>query len=168
MAGILYKWFLGAAICLFFTGAGTHPIYVSVADIEYNASTKALEVSCKLFTDDFEKALRTDYKTPVDLINPADRTAMDKLVMDYVLRHFTIYIEEKAVSMKYLGYEQIEEGIYSYFEAENISLPKNFSFFNTLLYAYQEEQMGLMHVTVNGNRKSTKLNYPDSKATISF
>ena len=168
MARILYKWFFSAVICLFFTGAGTHPIFVSVAEIEYNAGNRSLEISCKLFTDDFEKALRSDYKAQVDLINPKDKSAMDKLVNDYVQKHFTIYLEGKPVAIKYLGYEQIEEGIFSYYEASNINPPKNVSIFNTLLYAYHEQQMGLMHVTVNGARKSTKLNNPDSKATISF
>lgn len=155
-------------ICLFFTNAARHPIYVSVAEVEYVGKTRSLEVSCKLFTDDFERALRLDYKTHVDLINPKDRNAMDKLVMDYVLKHFTIYFDEKPVAIKYLGYELIEEGIYSYFEAENIAEPKNVSFFNTLLYSYHEQQLGLMHVTVNGTRKSTKLNNPESKAVVSF
>lgn len=168
MAHILYQWFFATTICLFFTGAGTHPIYVSVAEIDYNATNKTLEISCKLFTDDFEKALRSDYKTQVDLINPKERAAMDKLVNNYVQKHFTIYLEGKPIAIKYLGYEQIEEGIYSYFEAANINQPKNVSIFNTLLYAYHEQQMGLMHVTVNGTRKSTKLNNPDSKAEISF
>lgn len=168
MAGILYKWFFGAVICLFFTGAGTHPIYVSVAEIEYNSKGKTLEVSCKLFTDDFEKALRAEYKTHVDLINPTSRAAMDKLVNDYVQKHFTVSLDGKPVTLKYLGYEQIEEGIYSYYEAANISQPKSINIFNNLLYAYHEQQMGLMHVTINGNRKSTKLNNPDSKATVSF
>lgn len=167
-AHILYRWFFAVIICLFFTGAGTHPIFVSVAQIDYNSKEKTLEISCKLFTDDFEKALRSDYKTYVDLINPKDKTAMDKLVNDYVQKHFTIYLEGKPIAIKYLGYEQIEEGIYSYYEATNISQPKNVSIFNTLLYAYHEQQMGLMHVTVNGIRKSTKLNNPDSKAEVKF
>ena len=168
MAGILYKWLAGALICLFFTGAGTHPIYVSVAEVEYNAKEKTLEISCKLFTDDFEKALRADYKTQVDLINPTDREAMDKLVRDYVIKHFTVYLDGKPVAMTYLGYEKIEEGIFSYYEVENVSTPKTVGFFNTLLYAYHEQQLGLMHVTINGVQKSTKLNNPESKAVISF
>lgn len=168
MTHILHKWFLGAVICLFFTGAARHPIYVSVAEIEVNPATKSLEVSCKLFTDDFERALRLDYKTHVDLINPKDRNAMDKLVMDYVLKHFTIYLDGKPIAMKYLGYEHIDEGIFSYYEAENVAAPKTVSVFNTLLYSYHEQQMGLMHITVNGTRKSTKLNNPESKATVSF
>lgn len=168
MAGILYKWFCGVAVCMFFSGAAMHPIYVSVAEIDYNAKEKTLEVSCKLFTDDFEKTLRTAYKTNVDLINPPKRAAMDKLVNDYVQKHFALTLDGKLVTLKYLGYEEIEEGIYSYFEASGVSQPKNIQIFNTLLYANHEQQMGLMHVTVNGNRKSTKLNNPDSKTTLSF
>ena len=155
-------------ICLFFTGAATHPIYVSVAEVEYNGKSKSLEVTCKLFTDDFERALRLDYKTEVDLINPKDRNAMDRLVMDYVLKHFTIYLDDKPVAIKYLGYELIDEAIYSYYEAEKVTEPKTVGFFNTLLYSYHEQQLGLMHVTVNGTRKSTKLNNPESKAVLSF
>ena len=168
MAGILYKWFFGLAVCLFFSGAVTHPIYVSVAEIEYNAKGKTLEVSCKLFTDDFEKALRSAYKTNVDLINPPNRAVMDKLVNDYVQKHFTVTLDGRLVALKYLGYEEIEEGIYSYYEATGIKEPKNIQIFNTLLYSNHEQQMGLMHVTVNGSRKSTRLNNPDGRATLSF
>ena len=39
---------------------------------------------------------------------------------------------------------------------------------NTLLHDFINEQINILHVTVNGNRKSTKLNYPDSKASFSF
>jgi len=168
MAGILYKWFFGLAVCLFFSGGAMHPIYVSVAEIDYNGKGKTLEVSCKLFTDDFEKALRSAYKTNVDLINPPNRAAMDKLVNDYVQKHFTLTLDGKLVALKYLGYEEIEEGIYSYYEATGLSEPKSIQIFNTLLYASHEQQMGLMHVTVNGSRKSTRLNNPDSRATLSF
>lgn len=168
MAGILYKWFFGLAVCLFFSGASMHPIYVSVAEIEYNAKGKTLEVSCKLFTDDFEKTLRSVYKTNVDLINPPNRAAMDRLVNDYVQKNFKLTFDGKPVTLKYLGYEEIEEGIYSYYEASGINEPKNLQIFNTLLYANHTQQMGLMHVTVNGSRKSTRLNNPDSQATVSF
>jgi hypothetical protein len=57
-----------------------HPLHVSVTEINHNAADKTLEISCKLFTDDFEKVLSQNYKTKVDLINPPDRPAMDKLV----------------------------------------------------------------------------------------
>jgi hypothetical protein len=169
MAGILYKWFFSITTCFFLTGTATHPIYVSVTEIELNTPQKNLEISCKLFTDDFEKVLRTQYKTIVDLINPgARKAAMDKLVSEYVQAHLKITADGRQLNLRYLGYEIIEEGVQSYFEVPNIDKLKNIAVFNNLLYEYNEQQMGLIHVTVNGNRKSTKLNYPETKASLSF
>lgn len=168
MGSILYKWFFAGLICLVFTGAGKHPIYVSVVEIEHNSKEKSLEVSCKLFIDDFEKTLRLDYKTAVDLLNPKSKEAMDRLVSDYVQKHLLVTIDGKKVQLKYLGYERIDEGIYSYYEATNIQVPKTVQIFNNLLYSYHEQQMGLMHVTVNGTRKSAKLNNPDANTSLQF
>ena len=167
MASILFKWFFATSLCLF-TNNTFHPIYVSVVEIEHNAKAKTLEVSCKLFTDDFEKALRATYKTSVDLINPKDKPAMDKLVNDYVQKHFKITVNNKPVVLTYVGYEREEEGIYSYYEAANIPGVKDIVVVNNLLYEYKPEQMGLIHITVNGNRKSTKLNNPNDKAVVNF
>ena len=146
----------------------SHPIYVSVTEIEHNVKEKVVEVSCKLFTDDFEKALRTIYKTPVDLIHPKDKPAMDKLVNDYVNRHLKITADGRLLKLKYLGYELIEEAVYSYYEVTGIEKISSLSIVNNLLYDFQPEQMGLMHITVSGNRKSTKLNYPEEKAVVQF
>ena len=136
--------------------------------MELNKKEKTLEISCKLFTDDFEKALRAAYNTHVDLINPKDRGAMHKLVNDYVQKHLKITADGRLVNLKYLGYELIEEGIYSYFEAANIERVRDVAIFNNLLYEYSKEQMGLVHITVNGTRKSTRLNYPIENASIHF
>ncbi len=145
-----------------------HPIYVSVVEIEHNAKGKTLEISCKLFTDDLEKVLRSAYKTPVDLINPKDRPAMDKLINDYVQKHLKISADNRPLTLKYIGYEHVEEGIYSYYEAENVARVKDITIFNNLLYEYKPEQMGLLHITVNGTRKSTKLLNPADKAELHF
>ena len=169
MASILYKWFFATTACLILTGSTLHPIYVSVTEMELNPAEKTLELSCKLFTDDFEKALRTRYKTHVDLSNPgANKLAMNKLVNDYVQSHLKITADGRLLNLVFLGFEIVDEGVYSYYEVANLEKIKNVSVFNDLLYEYSNQQMGLVHVTVNGNRKSTKLNYPDSKAELSF
>jgi hypothetical protein len=168
MASILYKWFLVASMSLFHDPAALHPIYVSITEIEHNAKDKTLEISCKIFTDDFEKTLRKAYSTHVDLLKPKDKEAMNKLVKDYVQKHLTISLEGKNATMRFLGYEQIEEGIYSYYQVDNVNTVKNISITNNVLYEYKTEQMNLIHVTVNGNRKSTKLNNPAEKASFGF
>ena len=168
MASILYKWFLGLSVLVCFSSARMHPIFVSVTEIEYNAKGKTLEISCKIFTDDFEKTLRNVYKTHVDLLKPADKDAMNKLVNDYVQKHLQVNVDGKNVQLRFIGYEEIEEGIYSYYQADNINAVKTLSVTDNVLYEYKAEQMSLIHVTVNGSRKSTKLNNPDAKADFVF
>ena len=168
MASILYKWFLVASLGLFAGSFTVHPLYVSVIEIEHNAKDKTLEISCKIFTDDFEKTLRKAYNVHVDLLDTKVKAAMNKLVNDYVQKHLSISLEGKNATMRFIGYEQIEEGIYSYYQVDNVSAVKNISISDNILYEYKKEQMGLIHVTVNGNRKSSKLNNPDEKAVFVF
>lgn len=168
MAGKFFKW-LSMLICVVtICSAFYHPIFVSVTEIEHNKKENSLEVSCKLFTDDFEKTLRSTYHTKADLINPADRVGMEKLVNDYIQKHLKINVDGKNVNLKFIGFEQVEEGIYSYFEAANIQKMKSITIINNLLYEYKPEQIGLVHVIEDGHRKSTKLVNPVYKATIEF
>jgi hypothetical protein len=145
-----------------------HPIHVSVTEINHNAADKTLEISCKLFTDDFEKVLAQIYKTKVDLINPPDRPAMEKLVSDFIQKHLMLKLDDKPVTLSYLGYEKDNDAVYSYFQVENISAAKKINITNNILHEMFTDQINLMHVIVNGNRKSVKLDYPEKETVFSF
>jgi hypothetical protein len=169
MHSLILKCFL-FCILNFTTNASIdyHPLFVSVTEIEHNAKDKTLEISCKIFTDDFEKALRTAHKTKIDLLDVKQKIAMDKFVDAYIQKHLKINIDGKLLALKYIGYEKIEEGIYSYFEAENITNIKKINITNDLLYEYKKEQMGLIHVSTGGKRQSLKLSNPDKNAVLLF
>ncbi len=143
-----------------------HPYYVTVTEIEHNKKIKTLEISCKIFTDDFEKVLRQNTKTTIDLLNPNDKAKMDKLVSSYIRKHLQMIINGKLIKLEYLGYESEGEAILTYFQGKDISTVTRIDVKDDLLYEYKKEQINLLHVTVNGKRKSTKLNNPES--TVSF
>ena len=171
MAGILYKWLLVFTVTHFahgFTPAAKHPLFVSVTEIEHNATDKTIEISCKIFTDDFEKTLRQQYKTPVDLLKPKDKGAMKKLVSDYVAKHLQLIVNGKTVALQFLDYEQQEEGIISYYQVNNIPQLNKLDITNNILYEYKKEQIGIIHVLVDGNRKSTRLDNPKDKVSFEF
>jgi len=149
-------------------GKGNHPFYLSVTEIEHNAKEKILEVSCKIFTDDFERTLRKTYTGTVDLLQPKDKAAMNKLVSDYVKNHLSLIVDGKPVVLEFIGYEQQEEGIESYYQVNNIAAVKKIDVTDNILYEYKKEQMSFLHVTVNGNRKSYRLNNPDEKVSFLF
>ena len=170
-ASSVYKWLIIPVLALALTSAGhktPHPLHVSVVEIEHNAADKTLEISCKIFTDDFETVLAKNYKTKVDLINPPNKAAMDTLVKKYILSHLSIRVNGKPVVLDYLGFENENEAAYGYIQVENITTVSKIEITNSILYDKFDDQVGIMHVKVNGNRKSTKLNYPDKEAMLNF
>ena len=166
MASILYKWLFVFALSGFIGLA--HPIFVSVTEIEHNEKNSSLEISCKIFTDDFETTLRKQYNTKVDLLDARYKSSMNTLVNSYIQKHLLVFADGKPASLQFLGYEQQEEGIVSYYEVKNITSVKKIELINNILYEEKPQQMGIIHVTVKGERKSTKLNNPEEKASFVF
>ena len=65
MVSLFYKWLCLAAVAIMlvsFRHTSPHPVHVSVIEVEHNAAEKSLEVTCKIFTDDFEKVLAKTFK----------------------------------------------------------------------------------------------------------
>ena len=147
---------------------GLHPFHVSVVEINHNAADKILEISCKIFTDDFEKVLAQNNKTKVDLINPTDKAAMDSLVKKYIISHLSLSADGNPVKLSYIGFEKENEAVYSYLQADNITSVKKIEITNNLMHDLFKDQLNLMHVIVGGNRKSTKLDYPETTAKFEF
>lgn len=162
MAITLFKWLY---ILLFHA---VHPIYISVTEINHNPNDKTLEISCKLFADDFEKVLTKKTGTAVHILKPKDKASLDKMFAQYLGENFSVKADGKTASLFYLGFEVEEDAVYCYMQANDIASLKKIELFNTLLYDLNDKQAGIMHVTVNGNRKSTKLDYPASQVTIQF
>lgn len=145
-----------------------HPFYVSVTEINHNAKTQSIEISCRMFYDDLEKELNTVNHTHINIVKPADKAQVNKLIADYVKKHLTIKADGKPLNLSYVGYEIQEDGAWSYFEVKGISKVKDITVHDELLFDQHPEQINMIHTTVNGNRKSTKLDNPDADATFSF
>jgi hypothetical protein len=145
-----------------------HPFYVSVTEMSLNSNTKSLEISCKMFAEDIEDVLKQNYKVPVDLSDEKMKQQNNKLLNDYILKHLSISIASKGTVLKFVGFEKEYESVYCYFEVMNVPLIQKITVNDTILQDYKQEQINIIHVIVNGNRKSTKLDYPSSEASFSF
>jgi hypothetical protein len=139
-----------------------------VVEINHNAVDKTLEISCKIFTDDFEKALVQNYQTKVDLINPPNKAAMDTLVKKYISAHLSISANGKPVYFSYLGFERENEAVYSFLQADNVAAVKKIDISNSLMHDLFTDQISLMHLIVGGNRKSAKLDYPNTQVSFQW
>lgn len=166
MASASYKWLIVLLISNVIDF--NHPIFLSVTEIEHNATAKTLEISCKIFTDDFETALRKVYNTKIDLLNAKFKNSMNVLVNDYIQKHLSVKTNGKPATLNFLGFEQQEEGIVSFYEVKGVATIEKLEVFDNILYEFKDQQIEIIHVLVNGNRKSTRLNNPDANAVFEF
>jgi hypothetical protein len=174
MAGSLFKWLAGGILGLLLVSASPHslpiphPLYITVTEINHNAKDKVLEISCKIFTNDFETVLEKAGGAKVDLSAPKDKAAADKLIAAYVGRHLRLKVDGKPVELHFVGSENQDDGTWSYFQVNGIATVKRIDAGNDLLYDGFNQQINIMHVTVGGQRQSTRLDYPEANASFQF
>lgn len=162
MVLLYYKWLMTGLLAL------VHPFFVGVTEIQHNSKDQTLEISVKLFADDFEKALSKSNQVTVDLVNAKDPAKANKMVAAYLQQHLVLKVNGKPVQFDFVGYEKEREAVWSFVQVNNIATVSKLEINNSLLYDAYEQQINIMHVTVNGERKSTKLSYPDQQASFSF
>ncbi len=146
-----------------------HPFFISMTDINFNGADKELEISVRIFTDDFESVLRKNHpNVTIDLLHPADKDGMNGFVEDYVAKNINIAVNGTEEKMSFTGYEQQQESIWVYFEIKDIATVQKLTVANTLLYDFSTDQSNIIHVKGSDKEQTTKLNYPDKSTTFSF
>jgi hypothetical protein len=178
MAIELYKWLLIPvfSISLFTkgekydvnTGESIHPLHLATVEIDHNATDKTLEITCKTFWDDFESILTKLNKSRVDLTSDKAIADNNKRIFEYIKSHLQITVDGKPVQMSFVGYEKEDVVVYSYLQVDNISSVKKVTIVNSIMHDMFDDQVEIIHMIVNGNRKSTKLDYPAKNAEFSF
>ncbi len=162
MANIVFQWLMIACTSL------AHPFFVSLTDISLDKPTHTLEISQRIFTDDFENTLRKNYPGKMDILHPQDQEQMNKLVNDYIQKHLQLQVNGKAVVMSFVGYEQENESIWTYFEVKDIAAVQKLTITNSILQDYSSNQINIIHARVDDEEKNTKLDYPDTRVVFDF
>ena len=178
MAIKLYKWcFTPLFSILLFAGGNPalkndenklHPLHIATVEIEHNATDKTLEITCKTFWDDFESILSKINKKTVDLTSTKAESDNNKLIFKYLKSHLQINIDGKSIPLIYVGYEKEDVVVFSYLQSDNVTSIKKISIVSSIMHDMFDDQTEIIHVIVNGNRKSTKLDYPAKNAEFSF
>ena len=151
-----------------FSTSTLHPLHVCTTEISFNSKQKSMEILCKLFTDDFENALRKQNKTKIDLTAPILHNEMDGIIKKYIQNHLKININNQKKAPNYIGYEIDREVVNVYMEIEPAKPFEKINIEDTILYEFFEDQMNIVHVEISGKRKSGRLNNPNSQLEFKF
>ena len=145
-----------------------HPLHVSTTEADYNSSTKSIEITCKIFSDDFERALSKNSASIIDLTKVSMKPAMNKEVAAYLLKNLRFKVDGKLRTLEYIGFETDREATNIYFEIKNVPVFKSAEIYNTILFDLFTDQMSIVHVVKNEKRISNKAIYPEKVISIKF
>jgi hypothetical protein len=168
MAALLCRWFAVGVLCVVTGFRPMHPLYISVTEINHNPKDKILEISCKIFTNDFEAVLEKMSGARVDLSAPGQKAASDKLIDAYIEKHLRLRVDGRPAALHFVGSEKENDGTWSYFQVNDVPAVKKIEVVDELLYDGFNQQINILHVTVGGQRKSTRLDNPDANATFEY
>jgi hypothetical protein len=93
---------------------------------------------------------------------------MDSVVKKYIFSHISIAVDGKPGALSYVGFEKDNEAVYCYVEVDNIPSVKKVELTDKLMHDMFTDQVNIIHVIVKGERKSTKLDYPETVAKVEF
>lgn len=158
---LLFLLFLSASIPV-------HKYYVSVTKIEYVKEKKSVQITTRVFIDDFENLLRERYDKSITLASGEDEKQIDHYIKTYIKSKLKISINNKIIDYTFLGKEYDGDVVECYIEIENVAYISAFEITNRVLFDVFEEQKNVIRTHINSKHKSFILIPENDKGMLNF
>lgn len=134
-----------------------HEFHASVTQMQYNPKDHAFEISIRIFTDDFEKALSQESNSKVHLsgstAGPNDKN--DLLIEKYIRSHFSYASPQKQTkTFSYVGHEIEADANWIYLEMPYNEPFKGGLLKNNILMDMFDDQVNMVNIQYQGQKKT--------------
>lgn len=137
-----------------------HPYHVGSMELKYNVESKSFEITGRFFLDDFEKSLTKKNGKTLHFNDPKFKAQLKPALEAYCAENLKLKINNQFVKVNFVGYEEDKESVDVFLESEVVKDPKKVEVSMSFLYNFFNDQINIIHIIVNGERKSEKLTYP--------
>ena len=145
-----------------------HKYYVSVTQIEYVEATKSLQVITRIDAEDMELTLQERYDKSIELTGLNEQPSVDDYIEKYLHKKLNIKVNDKSISLKFIGKKYDNDQVVCYLETKNIESLKNLEVTNTVLFDKFIQQKNIIKVTVNSERYNLICTNADQTDILNF
>jgi Ni,Fe-hydrogenase I large subunit len=138
-----------------------HPYHVGSVEFNYSQKSKTFEITGRFFMDDLENALNKKYKKNLHFLDKKYENDMNLALKNYAAEYLKLKVNNQFLKVNYVGYQEDKESVDIFLECEPVQNPKKIETAVSFIYNLFDDQMNIIHIIVNGQRKTEKLNYPD-------
>ena len=141
-------------VFLLFVQATIHPYYVSTLEIDYRPDRAALQITMRVFTDDWQLMLNTHYDKTLRLDPDTDTEKVLTHSSDYFQQHLELNLNGTYVTPSVLGKEYQDDQLLLYLEIAGVAEPQTLAVSNRILFAELEGQQNIVRIKTPTKRKS--------------
>jgi hypothetical protein len=130
---------------------------MSITEMNYNEENGYLEIIIKLFTDDIEKALKLKSDSSIFLGTPKESLQANKLLENYLQKHFTLKTAEQTLDISFLGKEVDKDYTWAYLEIKDFKPNDKYTIKNSILIDLFDSQANRINYYYGDETKSINL-----------
>lgn len=147
-----------------------HKFYVSVTNISYSEKDRSLQITSRLFIDDFEQVLLERYGFEAQLATDSETALADEYIEKYLKTKFLMFIDGEQRQYKVLGKKYDNDIMICYLEIPEVDLGNitSIEVQNELLTDLFEEQQNVVHFKIKGKKKSFVLIKENNKGVLNL
>ncbi|MBF9142081.1 DUF6702 family protein [Hymenobacter properus] len=150
-----------------FTGATFHAYHSTLTELRYNPAKKQLELSVKVFTDDFEKTLSQGQPAAVNLTDAGPRPLA--LATAYVQRTLQIRTPAGApLQVQVLGLQAENDGYWLYCKVPLPGPIAGIQLRQGMMLEVFGDEMNIVNIDANGKKQSALFRAGHEQETINW
>ena len=151
----------------------SHPLRLSLCEIEYNSGKQQLTINLKLFLTDVNEAIVFDpYSKELAFCQPNEAAHADKMLMDYLNQFFYVKVNGKKIALqvkhKKLSGEGDNTALWVYFEHPQGSPLASLEIKNAVFTDLFFDQNNIVYAHINGKSHSLMLNKKTPSHQLTF
>jgi len=162
------KIFLVIVILPLMAFSGFHKYYISVTEVDYIQQKQSVQITTRIFIDDFEKVLRERYNENIVLAGKEETKEANKYIETYLRSKFKVRINDNDMNLIFIGKEYDIDIIQCYIEIQNVKQINSIEISNEVLFDVFEDQQNMIKTKINSKQKSFLLNQNNKTAVLNF
>jgi hypothetical protein len=155
------------SVLIFLCSGLFHPVHISLSTIDIDPETSEINVSIKLFADDFECMVNQKYNTKLKLMEQVDPGQDIYFINRYIDSSFVLSVNGKEIAgLDYLRNEMNEGAIWLYYRHECGTRIESVSLINSLMCELFQDQTNLVIITVKEEQNGYRLNNKNRELSV--
>jgi hypothetical protein len=163
-----FKIFIVLLVFTLFAFTGMHKYYISVTQVNYIKEKESVQITSRIFIDDFEKVLRERYDESIVLTGKEETKGVDVYIERYLKDKIQVVINGEPMNLVFIGKEYDIDVVQCYIEIKGVKGINTIEISNQVLFDVFDEQQNMIKTKINGKEKSFLLNQNNKIALLNF